>query len=67
MTQTPRDIEIAVERVRELLVRMAQEGTLGEVAVIVGGNYYQLEERITRRPAPIKRQASSHREIVRVR
>ena len=64
MAQSPPDIEQTLEHVRAILVRWQMEGKLGEVAVIVGGNQYQPEERPTTKHPPVKRE--SGKPIVRV-
>lgn len=64
MIRTPSDIEQVLEQVRVILVQWQADGELGEVAIIVGGNQYQPEERPTKRHKPVRRVSGS--QIVRV-
>lgn len=56
MAYLPDDIEAAVEDVRQTLLRWHADGTLGEVAVIVGQNQYLPVERPTHKHKPISRE-----------
>lgn len=51
---TPPDIEQVLEQARIVLMRMRRDEWLGEVAVVVGGNQLQVEERLRRRQKPVK-------------
>lgn len=65
MAYTPDDIEQVLEQVRAILVRWHEQGTLGEVAVMVGQNQYQPVERPTRKHKPVLREQG--KPTVRVR
>lgn len=51
---TPPDIEQVLEQARIILMQMRRTGWIGEVAVVVGGNQLQVEERLRRRQKPVK-------------
>lgn len=57
MAATP-EIEDVVEQARDALMRMYRDGWVGEVAIVVGGNQYQVEARPRWRYVPVKRHDS---------
>lgn len=59
------DIEQALDKVRAILLRWHGEGKFGEVAVIVGQNQYEPQERPIVRHEPVKRHKGA-RPIARV-
>ena len=49
------ELDQVLEQAREALARMYRDGWIGEVAIVMGGNQFQVEERPRRRHAPVKR------------
>lgn len=64
MSATPPDIEQVLEQTRMVLLQMCRDGWVGEVAIVVGGNQLQVEERPRRKRKPVKRLQGSVIEVV---
>lgn len=56
MAATPQEIEQVLEQMREVLLRWHTVDTLGEVAIVRGGQELVVEERPRKRLTPVKRE-----------
>lgn len=54
MAEATPEIERILEQARAAMIQMRRDGLVGEIAIVVGGNQYQVEERPRRRHVPVK-------------